>query len=211
MKFPDEPYDPTPQDPWALLAPFLSVEPTWLILAGLGNCDEYRPARRRWPNLQIVGVDPNPQAIEHQRNQHGWAEQHPLLTVALSDTVGESPIYYCDICSSSMHPRKLREGKPSELTTTPTTTLDILHQQYGFSNCLLWLDLEGYEYHALRGGRQLLSSGEVQLITLEVWYDTEQETRSISGLLETMNYRRVWIWFRQHWGHNEVWMKREQP
>jgi len=76
-------------------------------------------------------------------------------------------------------------------------TLDMLDQETGYSDrILLWMDIEGYELEALRTGPQLLSSGRIRWINLEVrsrWnFKKDACTESeIDEFLAGYGYRKV--------------------
>lgn len=210
MNLPEAVYDRSVLDPLGLAVPFLDREPRWLILGGLGNCDDVGPALRRWPNARVVGVDPDPRAVNWQL-EHSWPKgpQHLLLEMALSDAVGTAAINPSTICCASLHPDMLALAGTDELTKVQTTTLDVLERQFGpFEDSILWLDLEGWEPWALEGGRELLASDRVMLLCVEVRYENVADSCRASAFLDGLGWQRVWVWFRQWWGHNEFWMRR---
>lgn len=203
-----EMYDPSPADPIGMVAPFLQEKPTWVFLGGLGNGDEVHWALRRWPSCKIIGVDLDPRALWYQSN-HDWPSNHPLIHQALSDKVGYIEVNYDEINCASAHPSMLAIAKETEYVEA--TTVDTLEGRYGpFEKCLLWLDLEGYDYKALAGSRRLLESGRVLLVNVETRYEHGAENSLLRQLLEEVGFVQVWVWFRQWWGHNEVWLPKER-
>lgn len=54
-----------------VLYPLLSRDPEWLILAGLGDGTEAELARKKWPSIRILSCDPDPRAVEWQRQRPG--------------------------------------------------------------------------------------------------------------------------------------------
>lgn len=210
LPYPEHVYDPSPDDPVGVCAPFLPAPPDWLLIGGLGDVMEAAQARKRWPGCMIVGVDPDPRAVEWQR-ANGWPEDNSLmLTVALSDRAGTATIRMDSLCCPSMHPANVAEAKPGELTEVVTVTIDDWITTLPPGNGVLWLDLEGWEATALRGARDLLASGRATLVCVEVWYKHEADARTVSRQLEAHGYERVHVWFRQWWGHNEFWMRKDR-
>lgn len=211
MKIPEEVYDQSPADPIGLTVPFLDRPPDWLVLGGLGDVDEVGPARVRWPKVRVVGFDPDARAVEWQL-AHSWpADELPPMQVALGEAVGIQKINLSSVCCASLHGAKLVEVDPGELSKCIVTTLDRAEEQLGpFVNSVLWLDLEGYERQALLGARQLLLSDRVQLLCIEVWYKNEADNRAVNQYLEHLGWERVWVWFRQWWGHNEFWQRKNR-
>ena len=205
-RFPDSLYDPSPPDPMAVVKPFLTRDPQWIVLGGLGDGNEAQCALRHWPAVQLIGVDLDPRAITTQQRA-GWPAGHPLLQVALGAEVGVHRATLDQLNCASIHPSVVK-ASPGPYRNVAATTLDLLEASYGpFDDCLLWLDLEGWDSEALHGGVGLLGSGRVLLLNIEVRYETEAENRDMSELLGLLGYVRVWVWFRQWWGHNELWVK----
>lgn len=196
-------YDPSPEDPIGVVAPYLDRDPRWIVIGGLGDVMEARQARDRWPKVRIVGLDPDPRAIRWQR-ENGWPTGCDLLEIALSDRIERRVIRMDSVCCPSMHPFMIERGK-GELRPVQCTTLDDLDRFYQFEDCVLWLDLEGWDCTALRGAPNLLASGRVMVVNVEVRYDDPETNTAMGQLLTDAGYNRVLTWFRQWWGHNEVW------
>lgn len=198
-------FDPSPVDPMGVLVPYLKTDPRWIIMGGLGDVDEVGPARKRWPSCRFIGVDPDQRALDWQK-AHNWPKGDRLIRSALSDKGGIAEIRMDSICCPSMHPENIEAAPPEELQATGTMTLDRLADNFGpFYSSVLWLDCEGWDYNALLGGKRLLKSGKVQCVNFEIWYRLPETSQKMYDLLESFGYVRAEVWFRQHWGHNEVW------
>jgi len=201
-------YDPSVTDPFAVAAPFLDGPPQWLILGGLGNTPDVHRARERWPDVKVVGVDPDPRAVAWQK-EHGWPGDAPLLEAALAATDARRLMNLSDLCCASLHDAMVKSVKEGDLVGVDCVTLDALDRQRGpFEDCILWLDLEGFEWSALVGGKDLLASGRVYLLNVEVHYEWEFESRWVNRTLTANGYRRVYVHGRQWWGHDEIWLKK---
>lgn len=198
-------FDPSSEDPVGIVAPYLDRAPKWVVIGGLGDVMEARQCRDRWSDVKILGVDPDPRAIQWQE-RNGWPSGCGLLPLALSDSVGTAPIRMDSVCCPSMHPRNVARGPVQQVRLVKTTTLDVLDRTYGpFDDCVLWLDLEGWDYTALKGATDLLASGRVMAVNVEVRYDDPPTNAAMRELLVKAGYNLVLAWFRQWWGHNEVW------
>lgn len=209
-KYPEAPWD-APADPFAAAAPFLAKPPSWLVLGGLGTDDDWRHARRRWPEVKIVGIDPDPRACDWQ-DEHGWPEDCELIRAALSLTDGTADIALGDVCHASMHPRQ-KEGQV--LSRVPTITLESVFLQVMSAdkescpdNAVLWLDLEDWEWPALLGAGDCLNSFSVPLVNWEARFENEEWNGHCRKLLWGNGYRHAFTWFQQWWGHNEIWVPR---
>lgn len=206
-------YDRSLPDPLSVCVPFLKQPPSWVIMGGLGDVDEVGPAKKRWPQARFLGIDPDPRAVRWQQ-EHSWPEwwerqaRSPLLQLALSDKDGTGKIFMDTVCCASMHGENLALAKTEEeLQEVRTVTLDALDLSYGpFTDVVLWLDCEGWDVSALLGAYNLLSNGRVKLVNIEVWYRLDNEV--MFGFLEGWGFERCLTWFRQWWGHNELWRLR---
>ena len=203
-------YSPSIPDPLSVVVPYLNTTPQWLILGGLGDGDDLVPALCRWPSMKAIGIDPDPRAIKWQL-EHGWPERFLLLGSALSDRIGSEKIFMDSLCCPSLHPRNLEKAPLDKVQSVLTVTLDSLDRDHGpFTDSILWLDLEGYDYKALLGASDLLTSGKVLIVGIEVSYALNDETNPLMfDLLSRAGYERVLVWFRQWWGHNEVWRRKK--
>ena len=202
--------DPSPADPFQVFDPFLLAPPEWLILGGLGDHYDAQIARKRWPKVKIIGIDPDPAVIAWQET-HDWPEGAALVQAGLAERVKKGLATQGPICCMSLHSLRI-EGIPiSDLLAVNLTTLDALERDRGPFNCsILILDTEGYDYLALKGGQQLLASGRIQLVQIEVWYREEVESSNwvMFQLLGSLGYEFAVKHFRQWWGHNEVWRRK---
>lgn len=199
-------FDPSVPDPLSVVVPYLDRAPRWLVLGGLGNAADGQEALRRWPTARLVGVDFDPRAIAWQQ-AHGWPAEAPLLQVALSNHEGQEVAGIDDINCSSLHPFNVQAVPLNRRVIVSTTTLDRLDEQYGpFEDAILWLDLEDYDYKALRGATNLLQRRPPLVVGVEVRYHLETVSNpDMRALLSSFGYHHRLTWFRQWWGHNEVW------
>lgn len=200
------PYDATPADPTAVVAPHLPRPPRWLVVAGLGDGIEAQCAARRWPGVRCVGVDPDPRAVYWQ-TAHGFTGH--LWRVGLSVRAGHARLFLDELNCPSMFPANVDAAPPGKVVLAPTVTLDDLDRKFGpFDDALLWLDVEGWEYMALAGGHGLLDSGRVLGVNWERRMENEELSgRHAAALLRRYDFAPVLTWGRQWWGHDELWVR----
>lgn len=205
-------FSPSVADPWEVIAPYVARDPDWVVLGGLGNVDEISPALRRWPSARVLGVDPDDRAVAWQlANVAAWSDKNQIIVhAALSDQNGTAFLAVSDLCHASIHLEHLRRAslRKEEVAVVRTDTLDHLSDEHGpFRKAVLSLDLEDFDYWALLGARGLLAAGAFQAINVEVRYEQAAAWAEMRGLLAGHGYSRRLVWFRQWWGHNEIYTR----
>jgi FkbM family methyltransferase len=136
--------------------------PLWLVDVGVGGGREAHDLVALWPELRVVGLEPSPELYEASREGYpgkllpwgawGHAREHRLR-----------------------HPGDPRSGSvylplpggPEVVTLRPLDEL-IPHVGTAPRSVVLWADVEGAELEALRGAWELLRSGAVAVLNLEV-------------------------------------------
>ena len=86
----------------------------------------------------------------------------PLL-VGIADTAGELKFTN----NFATENRVINDVNATNVTTVPVLTLDKLMNDYGIPS-LIKMDIEGYESHALAGGKDLLATQDLKVIFIEV-------------------------------------------
>lgn len=130
---------------------------------GVGPKTEWRTLSRKYPTMRCFGCEPLPSQYE-QLIQAGFPG--PLAQVAIGDREGTQLLHYSptDVKVASLFP------VPYAAATCEVKvwTLDRFDENMGQPDrILLWMDIEGSELAALRGGPRLLASGRVRWINLE--------------------------------------------
>ena len=186
----------------ATIYPFMEglPEPEWLLLGGPADANEAQTVRERWPNIKVIGVDPNPDVIAWQL-LHGWPDAQPLLCFALSDKVGTEIVAHTGegLRSTQMYCHDpddpLSVEQVQSLPTVPSTTWDYLDRIWGpFTNAILWMDIERSELKALQGARNLLARGAILLINVEEMSSHGGPEPYIGPFLAEYGFRRVHQW-----------------
>jgi len=150
-----------------------SLQPEWLIDLGPGPATgqtrvmgEAYGAKARWPDIKIIGVEPNPRRVRLQRRAH-----YPgaLLKYAVTDQDDQQITFHNKGNWSSIYAPHADDVKRHGSITVDTITLDTLNEQHGpFTKAIIWADIQGAELSMLKGAKDLLQSGEVIAINLEV-------------------------------------------
>lgn len=197
------------------IVPFISQPPTWLILGGPADADEAQTAIKVWPDIKVIGVEPNPQWIAWQY-ANGWPVGAPLIQAALAEQQGTALLQlpHHNHRSSSLLPldtlQELWPFGPTQATnrTAQTTTLDYLDAIYGpFSNALLWLDIEGCELEALRGGMSLFQRGAITTVNVEMIARRADYNDLIHQFLSGQGFQLVHVWNEHGTHHDRVYVR----
>lgn len=176
----------------SVIYPYLPREPRWLLLGGPADANEAQTAVARWPDIRVVGVEMNPDAIAWQL-AHGWPPGQVLLHAALWDQVGLAPV--ANAGSTLRHASLYGSSAdvPDDPRTIQTTTWDTLDKVLGpFEDAVVWMDIEGSELAALRGATNLIASGRVLLWNIEMLSHIPGLMESVPALLR--GYRAVKDW-----------------
>jgi FkbM family methyltransferase len=146
-----------------LIRPGPTKRPAALYDIGVGPKSEWDTLARHYPDMKIVGCEPSPD-MRNLVIERGFTGE--LFPVAIDETAGSR--------SFTIHPSMpmasgfIREFANAQRITVETWTLDQFDEAAGFAeDILLWMDIEGMELPALRGGKRLLESGRVKWINLE--------------------------------------------
>lgn len=180
------------------VAPFLPFPPKWLVLGGPADAREAQTAADLWPGIDVVGVEPNPEAVEWQRTVGGWREEWPLLDCALTDESTGSVLMAFEpggLRNASVAPDLVRTKPGAIKVLVGTTTLDVVEAVYGpFEDAVVWLDVEGSELRALRGASKLLASGRVLALNVEMLSHVPGMMDELPALLAANGYQAVAEW-----------------
>ncbi|RVT90591.1 FkbM family methyltransferase [Rhodovarius crocodyli] len=134
-------------------------------------------ARQVGPCGRVVAFEPqlgSHEALQNRLERVGLCEAVELHAIALSDYVGDGAFYSVSgmLQRSGLYPspevaREVAGEAEPDCDVAPVTTLDAGGPQTGPVR-LLWLDIEGGEFQALRGGINLLK-GRRPLLVMRNW------------------------------------------
>ena len=197
------------------LVPFLTQVPKWLILGGPADADEAQTAVRLWPEIRVLGAEPNPEMYDRQV-LHDWPYAHVLLNKAFSDSIGYREMTFpvgSPRCSTFM------EGRDGERNLVRTITIDAVVEYYGpVEDVLLWLDVEGHELEALHGAERLFSSGKVLAVNVEVIPERAEEMLDVERFMLRHGMLIAHLWNsgthydgdKLHHHHDRVYVRGEK-
>ena len=149
---------------FAITAELLNFKPDIVIQAGIGvHHEEVDVLHEEWPNCKFVGYEAHPNIVKNLKDYPG-----EVIEVAICDEIGIKPFFikkrHGD--GSSLFEHDLSGAKNVEEIQVRCNTLDNFWRNAEIGKCLLWLDCEGGELNAMRGGVELLK--KTQLVNLEM-------------------------------------------
>lgn len=173
---------------------FVQRRPHWLVLGGPANGDEAQFARKRWPRIRIVGIEPFADSRDWQR-RNGWPEDAPLVDAALWDSECLVSLMQPPDGPNRLAQARVTGASDGASQKVSTRTIDSLDREFGpFSRGILWLDIEGSEHRALLGAEQALARQAFSLINVETNTRTPENTENIHELLLGHGYSLAGQW-----------------
>jgi FkbM family methyltransferase len=186
------------------VASFLSVRvgPGDLCFDVGANVGVYALQFSHWsaPSGRVVAFEPNPEAVavllKHLRI-NGLSARVTVKPLAVGDQNGEATLYTADADGMG------RLGEPNDqiadrsaASVVQVTTLDEFSRQSGLIPNWLIVDIEGYEFAALRGGSELIKSqrgklGIVVEIHPSVWATSGTSRADAEALLRDFRLHAV--------------------
>lgn len=134
---------------------------------GVGPKSEYKTIINKYPDINFFGIEAHPDTYNSIKSEFPGE----LLNMAISESGGGSEVQFVEhevnVMASGLLPYD--NAKDGRRISIPSITLDEFDQKFDKrEDVLLWMDIEGYELIALKSGNELLSSGRVKLLNLEV-------------------------------------------
>jgi FkbM family methyltransferase len=144
---------------------FIGRPPNAMYDVGVGHKSEWRTLNEEYPEMRLFGCEPNPSQFVRLKGTFPGV----LFPVALGDVPGVANLY-SPAQSTNPGAASLYDVSGSDpIATVSVWTLDRFDELAGSpERILLWMDIEGSELAALRGGVSLLRSGRIRWINLEV-------------------------------------------
>lgn len=182
------------------LLPRLDFVPRWFIDCGPGSGGEALVMMEAFPDIRVIGVEPSPAGFREASRLWGGAGN--LVEKAMWDAPDQKIELFGP--EELLHSTSFYRGSKEGSILVETTSLDALDALYGpFEYAILWMDIEGAEANALRGGKDTFARGAVRAVNLEVRPTTEGELhtillgyglRKVSEYLVCETYRdEVWL------------------
>jgi FkbM family methyltransferase len=139
-------------------------EPGTIIMCGVGRGDESKVFASRFPNARIVGVEP--------MVAQAWKFSGMLIGAALVEQRHAGPMTFYERVGKSKASSLFASNFPEQnkTITVDTITLDELFESKKLpAPIALWMDCEGAELGALKGGPACVSASEwiiAEILTL---------------------------------------------
>lgn len=144
-------------------------KPDAVVLVGVGGRhDEVHVMKEAWPDIHLFGFEPHPKTYDKIIDLFPGK----LYRKAVSNYSGYATLY-CNMKLqdglASLYPRESTGSKFSVNTVTldDVSALKLSNEVRSGRKCLLWLDCEGSELDALKGGK-LFIDGCVGVINVEM-------------------------------------------
>ncbi len=146
----------------------LGWKPDMVVQVGVGfSHQEVDVMKEVWPDVPIVGCEASPSIVKNLKDTYPGR----LFGFAVGDRCGRTVLYekprHKDGSSLKL-PHKIDEPKKFRKIEVDVFTLDWLSSKLDDcgSRILLWLDCEGSELSALRGGEKFI--GNVGMVNVEI-------------------------------------------
>ena len=145
-----------------MICKFMRQRPRAMYDIGVGPKAEYLHLKNQYPNMRLYGCEPDPVQFPDLK------EKFPgkLWNVAIAREAGTVLLHQPGDCKQSSL-FEIRKGvKTVEVEAWTLDQFDEKAKKQ--TGVLLWMDIEGSELAALQSGPNLLTSGRVKWINLEV-------------------------------------------
>lgn len=160
-----------------------------------------------------IAIEPNDTSFELLKEnvrQNGFANNIHCVRSAISNHNNKAELELNPRNSGDSRIRISGEGNESgwETETVPCSTLDAIIEELPdeFSNIdLLWVDIQGHEWHAFEGAENLLNTGIP--VASEVWpYGMQQAGVGVEEFLEKANslWSNYWILYEGELFHKHI-------
>ena len=129
---------------------------------GMPNTESIH-VKRKWPDIPIIGLEPHPKRFSK------CATGYPgtLLNAAVGETDCTVTMQHIDGMLVNFPRSHQRAGSTIEMNCR---SVDSLNKEYGpFHNAFIWADIEGAELLMLKGAQEMLKTGKIVGLYLEVW------------------------------------------
>lgn len=142
-----------------------------------------------FPKSKYILVEPNPTVYSHIGETLSGAIQHTVVTAALGAEKGRLQLNIWDDVDKDLVGSSLCghvRGEASKQVEVDVVPLDSLIDTYKEVPNFVKLDLQGYEIHALRGGRETLKHAELMIIEFGL-LDAYVDRTSVRDLINFMH------------------------
>jgi len=145
------------------IAKLLEWEPTVIFQVGIGNRHgEVEVFKEVWPKVELIGWEPHPDIFAGLEDYPGLVHRE-----ALSNWTGKSQLFYQQhyVGGASLFGKDGLQSVDVDVTTLDDIYAGLKWRRAG-DRVMLWLDCEGSELNALKGGEEFVR--DVDVINVEL-------------------------------------------
>ncbi len=164
----------------------------WFVIGGPADANEALTVVKRYPEVKCVGFEPNKTMFDYQLKAGfpGDLYRYALWKENTNITFQE-PHGNESHCGGLIREYGDDRCKSYDVEAR---TLDSLRKEFGpWKNSVLWLDIERSEMQALAGADEMLRSGDILLINIEVM-QMSINMKPFEDLLGEYGFKRLKIW-----------------
>jgi FkbM family methyltransferase len=174
-----------------------AVKPGDVVLDVGANVGVYSLLMARWAGERgrVFAFEPAPEsraALALHLVMNGMRGRVEVVPEAVSDEVGEATFFAATYSGeNSMNPAFGKRVKGATAVRVPVTTIDAFCEGRGVAPSFIKIDIEGYEFHAIRGARHTLRAhGPTLLVELHpaVWTELGVGQENLAALASELGY-----------------------
>lgn len=201
--------------PFTLLRKLLPRNPV-ILEAGAQFGEDTSWMSEMWPQGIIFAFEPSPESYPSlvkvsEKYKNVFAEQ-----LALSDSIGQFSFYLSGGASSLLRPSDsfnadYFHADLDHPITVNVTTLDEWAKQTEVNKIdFMWLDMEGNELNALKGGLSILQTVKVIYteVNLQTFWIGCVKYEELTAWLESNGFEKIWEDIVPHWHGNVLFVNK---
>lgn len=143
----------------------------------------------------VYAFEPTPKArteLRHHLRMNKVEERVTVISDAVSDSPGRSPFYVVGTSGENTLSQKHSRIPSADCIDVQVTTIDRFCRERGIAPSLIKIDIEGYEFHALRGAQEVIRRHSPRIL-VELhpmnWPDIGVSRETARGFISSLNCR----------------------
>jgi FkbM family methyltransferase len=154
----------------------------------------------RWcaPSGRVIAFEPTPVSRSALRDHlilNGLADRVEIVDAAVSDRVGSATLYAVGRSGeNTLNAAYFSREDGAEAIQVPATTIDAYCRSHGVTPGVIKIDIEGFEFHALRGAVETLERCRPAVV-IELhaasWRGVGEDAAEAERLIAAVSYRVV--------------------
>ncbi len=176
------------------------AHPGGVVLDIGANVGMYSMLIARWvgESGRVYAFEPAPEPLHALRDHvtlNNLSDRIEVIGEAVSDASGEATFYaHTANGENSLNPEYARRVTAAEAVRVPVTTIDDFCLQREIKPTMLKMDIEGFEFHALRGARETLSQHRPTVIIEmhpHIWPEIDFTREQADAILKELGCEAV--------------------